>query len=263
MREMTSREKSIFTGKKWKEKAILLETHFAYKYMGKHEQCYLTPEQEVGLRRDLKLFGHSVSTKLQYAHIVFLPYSVNMSLASERIDHRVSKIVASYESLRLQTALYLTQELTEPYIKGNKTKYMAEQKALLKAHDIHYDSAEKTLSDKTVDILGSMLEQREELITELKYTKDLIAFNENYFKKHLPLKPYIEGAKDLKADALFAYEYVFYVLLKDLKKLLGDTLPQNFYEYPSWAEIPAQVFTEDHADGLAYSYFGKMVATYG
>lgn len=263
MREMTSREKSIFTGKKWKEKAILLESHFAYKYMGKHEECYLTPEQEVGLRRDLILFGHSVSTKLQYAHVVFLPYSVNMSLASERIDHRVSKIIALYEAVRLQTALHLTQELIEPYIKGNKTKYMAEQKALLKAHGIYYDSAEKTLSEKTVDILGTMLEQREELITELKHTKDLIAFNENYFKKHLPLKPYIEGAKDLKAEAILAYEYIFYVLLKELKKLLGDSLPQNFFQYPSWEEIPTAVFTEDHADGLAYSYFGKRAATYG
>jgi hypothetical protein len=242
MREMTSREKSIFSGKKWKQKAILLETHFAYKYMAKQEECYLTPEQEVGLRRDLRLFAHSVSTKLQYAHVVFLPYSVNMSLASERIDHKV------------QTALYLTQELTEPYIKGNKTKYMAEQKALLKAHGIHYDSAEKTLSDKTVDSLGYMLELREELITELKYTKDLIAFNQNYFKKHLPLKPYKEGAEDLYREAIFAYEYIFFVLTKELKKLSV---------YPSWEDIPTAVFTEDHADGLAYSYFGKGVATYG
>lgn len=263
MREMTSREKSIFGSKKWKEKAILLETHFAYKHMGKPEQCYLTPEQERGLRRDLKLFGHSVSTKLQYAHVVFLPYSVNMSLASERIDLRVSKILSFYESLKLQTALHLTEELTEPYIKGNRTKYIAEQKALLKAHGIIYDSAEKTLSGKTVGLLGTMLEYREDFITELKYTKDLIAFNENYFKKHLPLKPYIEGAKALKAEALFAYEYVFHKLNKDLKKLLGDTLPQNFYDFPSWEEIPTEVFTEDHADGLAYSYFGKGVATYG
>lgn len=263
MREMTSREKSIFSGKKWKQKAILLETHFAYKYMAKQEECYLTPEQEVGLRRDLRLFAYSVSTKLQYAHVVFLPYSVNMSLASERINHKVAKIIATYEAVKLQTALYLTQELTEPYIKGNKTKYMAEQKALLKAHGIHYDSAEKTLSDKTVDSLGYMLELREELLTELKYTKDLIAFNQNYFKKHLPLKPYKEGAEDLYREVIFAYEYVFFVLTIELKKLLGDSLPQNFSVYPSWEDIPTAVFTEDHADGLAYSYFGKGVATYG
>ena len=263
MREMTSREKSIFTGKKWKEKAILLETHFAYKIMGRLSECYLTPEQEVGLRRDLIFFGHSVSKKLQYAHVVFLPYSVHMSLASEKISHIVAKIIASSESLKLQTALHLTQELIEPYIKGNKTKYMAEQKALMKAHGIYYDSAEKTLSEKTLDILSTMLEQEEELITELKHTKDLIAFNENYFKKHLPLKPYIEGAKDLKAEAVFAYECVFFMLLKELKKLLGDSLPQNFFQYPSWEEIPSEVFTEEHADSLAYSYFGKMGATYG
>lgn len=263
MREMRSREKSIFNSKKWKEKAILLETHFAYKYMGKHEECYLTPEQEAGLRRDLRLFAHSVSTKLQYAHVVFLPYSVNMSLASERIDLRVSKILSFYEAVRLQTALHLTQELTEPFLTGTKTKYRAEQKALLKAHGIHYDTSGAPLSHKTVDILGNLLEYREELLTELKYTKDLIAFNENYFKKHLPLKPYIEGAKDLKAEALFAYEYVFHKLNKELKKLLGDSLPQNFFQFPAWEEIPTQVFTEDHADGLAYSYFGKGVASYG
>lgn len=254
---MTSREKSILSSKKWKEKAILLETHFAYKHLGRAQECYLTPEQEAGLRRDLRLFAHEVSTKLQYAHVVFLPYSVHMSLASVKLDHKLAQIIASYEAVRLQTALYLTQELTEPYIKGNRTKYMAEQKALLKAHGIYYDSAEKTLPDKTVSILGTMLELREEFLSELKYTKDLLEFNEIYFKTHLPLKPYIEEAKTVRADAMLNLEFVRTMLPKDLKELLGDTVPENFLDCPSWEEIPIQTFTDQHADGLAYGYFGK------
>lgn len=257
MRKKTqAEERLLYNRGRWKEKALLLETHKAYIHMGISEEAgFLTPEEETWLRRDLRLMYYDGYNRLVIAHYSYLPYRVHLQYASVKLQCCETYIDAYIERVKAITALFRTEEIALDYMsKEQKPLFHAEYKEALSKVDKEYNfpSGSSPLSEKIMAELNCIEKEIEEFLEWAKYGKQLCDFTEKYLQRHLPLKPYKNMVKHYAKEMQETTEGIR-KSLKELSALLKENTRDSFNTIPNWKDIGFDRVPEETIDTIAKS----------
>lgn len=257
MRKKTqAEERLLYNRGRYKEKALLLETHRAYVQIGMSSEAgFLTPEEEASLRKSLRLMFYDGYHRLLYAHYSYLPYRVHLQYASIKLLNSSNSIEGVIERVKAITALFRTEEIALSYMsKEQKPLFHAEYKEALNKVDKDYNfpSGSSPLTDKILAELNFIEREIGEFLEWAKYGKQLCDFTERYLQKHLPLKPYKEALRYFRKEMIETTEGT----QKDLKKLsalLKEHSRSAFTSFPEWKDIGFDKVPEETIDTIAKS----------